>query len=150
MNVAQTNVTLDEVHQFVALLEGKNLDIERLKVVLESDDPPAALAEMLHAEPVYPRQWGKIEFYAYEYEEGVWRYPVSVSVNESDLVFKVCADCGTCVWISIHGKEHHISKRIQDFVQVTPDLLIKPGGRGIQVRRPQAYSSRRFCPYAAD
>jgi len=150
MTVENNNATLDKVTAFLHSLDGSDLDVRRLISILESGDPVGSLANHLRGDPLFPLRWSKPTFHPYEYEEGSHEWPALVELQDGQLTYKVCADCGTHVWVKVYGLKLHLSKRIGDFIQVTSELQVKPVGRGLLVRRPQKQGNFFYCKYACD
>lgn len=150
MSVENTSTTLDEVNALLLSLDGIDLNAKGLTSILESGDPVGALANHLRKGPLFPLRWSKPTFHIYEFEEGSSEWPTLAKLQDNELTYQVCADCGTHVWVKVGGLELHLSKRIGDFVQVTFELQVKPVGRGLLVRRPQKQGNLFFCRYACD
>lgn len=148
--IEETRISLDEVNELVTVLNTAGLSVQGIRTVLEADDPPAFLARLLRQEPMFPRQWSKPTFHAYEYEEGPMKWPAQAQLEVDSMTYQICADCGSHVWIKVGDLELHLSKRTRVFVQVTSDLQVKPAAQGLLVRRPQPVRGATHCRYACD
>lgn len=150
MTVGQASVSLDEINQLLATFDDAGLGIRDIKAILEASDPGTKLAESLSGEAMFPRQWDEPEYYEFKQDLPDYKWMKRIQLQEDGLMCKVCDDCGSHVWVEVEGYELHLSKSITDFVQVTPDLQIKPIANGLLVRRPRPLKGMRHCQYACD
>lgn len=142
-------VTIDDVYKLLAELERIDMGFGKLFSALVKSNSILDLAIHLRGESVYPLMWGKPKHYLNR-TEGRFKTPVWAEVGKTGLSFKVCADCGTHVWVSIGTTELHISKRSNNFVQLTDGLQVRPDATGLLVRQPLLQQAMAHCLYSAD
>jgi len=150
MTVGQASVSLDEINQLHSALAYVGMSIRDMQAILEASDPATKLAESLRGEAMFPRQWDKPKYYEFKQDHPDYKWMKRVELPEDGLMCKVCDDCGSHVWVVVAGYELHLSKRLTDFVQITPDLMVKPSAGGLLVRRPRPLKGMRHCQYACD
>ena len=150
MTVGQASVSLDEINQLLTTFGSAGLGVQDVQAVFDAPDPATRLAEYLSGQAIFPRQWDKPKHYEFKQDHPDYAWIKRVRLPEDGLMCKVCDDCGSHVWVEVAGHELHLSMRITDFVQVTPDLQIKPVASGLLVRRPRQLKGMRHCKYACD
>lgn len=118
---------------------------------LMRDPEFAAAIETIQRRNAYPRRWGKSTRHKYEQRsaDNGWKEDVWVELPK-DLAYKICPDCGTHVRIRVGDQEFHLSMRLSDFVNLTPNLQVKPERSVLLVRRLRSFPGARHCQAAAD
>jgi len=119
---------------------------------LARDPRIAAVIEALQQRGAYPRRWMTETRHPYErYESNNgWREDVETSLPDDGFTFKICADCGTHVWIRIGDKEHHLSTRMSGYLIIAPNIQVKATRSALLVQRARPVSGFGFCHAAAD
>lgn len=102
--------------------------------------------------PAYPRRWGAATSHKYKElsSNNGWKESVWVELPKYGLAYKICADCGTHVWIRIGDEQKEFSMRQSDYVNLTPDLQVKPMRTILKIRRPHFMPESGHCQAAAD
>ena len=102
--------------------------------------------------PIYPRRWGRPTRHKYEEfsANNGWKLSVWVELSKYGLSYKICANCDTHVLIKMGAEEHEFSMRQSDYVNLTPDLQVKPTRTALLIRQPRFMPETRYCQVAAD
>lgn len=120
---------------------------------LARDPRIMAVVKALQQRSSYPRQWDNAAtsypYERYEANNG-WHEDVETSLPSDGVTFKICADCGTKVWIRIGDREHHLSMRMSSFLIIAPNLQVKATRSALLVLRTHPISGAQFCHAAAD